>query len=69
VNFFSPILTQNKIAESRAKFHKFWYKIALVCKKVLKNSPEINFFLNIHPQKNKTVSHTRNLPFSPGNDE
>ena len=42
--FFNAIRTRKKIAESRAKFHKFCSKIALVCTKFLKNSPGMVFF-------------------------
>jgi len=49
--FFSAIRTQNKNAESRAKFHKFWLKIAMVCTKFLKKSSETVFFPEI-PRKN-----------------
>ena len=47
VIFFNVIRTQNKIAESIAKFCKFPWRIALVCKKFLKNSPKIFFFLKL----------------------
>ena len=50
VSFFKAIRTQNKIAESRAKFHKFCYRIALVFTKFLKNSLKIIFCWN--PCKN-----------------
>ena len=43
VNFFSAILTDTKISESMAKFHEFWWRIALVCPKFLKNISEIVF--------------------------
>jgi len=48
VNFFTAIQTQTKISESRAKFHEFLWRIALVCPKFLKNSPRIVFFLKFH---------------------
>jgi len=46
VNFFSAIRTQNKIAESRTKFHKFWYRLGL--HKIFEKFSQNSFFLKIH---------------------
>ena len=43
VSFVNAIRTQSEIAVIRAEFHKFWWRIALVCTKFLKKSPEIVF--------------------------
>jgi len=42
--FFQRNTDRKKIAESRAKFHMFCYRIALVCTKFLKNSRRLVFF-------------------------
>jgi len=44
--FFQRNTDPKKIAESMAKFHKFCYRIALVCTTFLKNSPEMVFSWN-----------------------
>ena len=48
VNFFNAIRIQNKIAESRAKFHKFRQRIALVFNKISEKFPRNSFFLKFH---------------------
>ena len=40
--------TQNKIAESRATFHKFCQRMALVFHKILEKLSRNNFFLKFH---------------------
>ena len=67
VKFFNAKQTQNKIAEKKAKFHKFWYRVALVCTKTLKSLPKY-FFPEI-PCKNLDWIWDETRPISGQRDE
>ena len=48
VKFFSAIRTEKKIAESRAEFHKFRQRIALVLHRICEKLSRNSFFLKFH---------------------